>query len=96
VFRLFFEVYGLALQDRKRFARFLKHVVDPWLQFISAPLAQSGWTRADARAYATLVIAGFRGFLLDLCATRDRARINRAVELWFETLSFVAAKDLVS
>jgi AcrR family transcriptional regulator len=96
VFRLFFEVYGLALQDRKRFARFLKYVVEPWLQFISAPLLEDGWPEAQARAYATLVIAGFRGFLLDLCATRDRARINRAVEMWFGTLSSLTAEEVAS
>ncbi len=96
VFRLLFEVYGLALQDRKRFARFLKRVVEPWLQFIGAPLLQDGWREADARAYATIVIAGFRGFLLDLCATRDRARVNRAVEMWFETLSSISPKELAS
>jgi len=97
IFRLFFEVYGLALQDRKRYARFLKRVVAPWLEYIGAPLVQSGWRKADARAYATIVIAGFRGFLLDLCATRDRERVGRAVELWLETLSsYAARKDLAS
>lgn len=96
VFRLFFEVYGLALQDRKRFARFLKRVVEPWLQFIATPLIQDGWADADARAYATIVIAGFRGFLLDLCATRDRDRVDRAVQMWLETLSFITAKDVAS
>lgn len=84
IFRLFFEVYGLALQDRRRFARFLKYVVEPWLEFISEPLIAAGEARDDARAYATIVIAGFRGFLLDLCATRDRARVNKAVELWLQ------------
>jgi AcrR family transcriptional regulator len=97
IFRLLFEVYGLALQDRKRYARFLKRVVEPWLEYIATPLVQSGWRIADARAYATIVVAGFRGFLLDLCATRDRERIDRAVELWFETLSYaVASKDVAS
>jgi hypothetical protein len=28
------------------------------------------------------LIAGFRGFLLDLLATHDRARIDRAVDRW--------------
>lgn len=97
IFRLFFEVYGLALQDRKRYARFLKRVVEPWLEFIGAPMMQSGWPKTDARAYATMIVAGFRGFLLDLCATRDRERVNRAVDLWFETLSYAArAKDVAS
>lgn len=97
IFRLFFEVYGLALQDRKRYARFLKRVVEPWLDYVGAPFLQSGWAKTDARAFATIIVAGFRGFLLDLCATRDRERVNRAVELWLQTLSHASpAKDLAS
>ena len=94
-FRLFFEVYGLALQDRKRYSRFLKNVVEPWLDFIGTPLIQNGMPQAQARAYATVVLAGFRGFLLDLCATRERERIDRAVDLWFESLSAIA-QDVAS
>lgn len=86
LFRLFFEVYGLALQDRKRYANFLSRVVREWLDFIAAPLIHGGWKTREAHAYATVVLAGFRGFLLDLCATRDRARVNRAVEMWLEAL----------
>jgi AcrR family transcriptional regulator len=82
VFRLFFEVYGLALQDRKRYKTFLSRVVADWLKFIAEPLLQAGWPRAEAEAYATVILSGYRGFLLDLCATRDRDRVNRAVDLW--------------
>lgn len=96
VFRLFFEVYGLALQDRKRYARFLQRVVSEWLEFIAAPLVDAGWSKDDARAYATLVIAGFRGFLLDLCATRDRARVNRGVDMWLQSLAALTAERNVA
>lgn len=92
VFRLFFEVYGLALQDRKRYARFLARVVNEWLEFIAAPLIGQGWNSRDARAYATVVIAGFRGFLLDLCATRDRDRVNAGVTLWLQSLDAITAE----
>ena len=40
----------------------------------------------QSRALATVLIAGFRGFLLDLFATHDRARIDRAVDLWLSML----------
>jgi AcrR family transcriptional regulator len=96
IFRLWFEVYGLALQDRKRFARFIKRVVEPWIEFISAPLVAAGAAKDDARAYATIVLAGFRGFLLDLCATRDPDRIDRAIELWFDMLASAGPKELAS
>ena len=86
IFRLFFETYGLALQDRKRFARFLSGVVENWLDYLEKPALRDGYSRRDARALATVMVAGFRGFLLDLCTTRDRKRIDRAVELWIEAL----------
>jgi AcrR family transcriptional regulator len=97
LFRLFFEVFGLALQDRKRYARFLKRVVEPWLEYIAAPFVESGLSKTEARAHATIILAGFRGFLMDLCATRDRERIDRAVEIWLQLLSNAPhAKDMVS
>lgn len=86
VFRLFFEVYGLALQDRERYAPFLDRVVADWLAFIAQPMIAAGWKAHEAQAFATIVLAGFRGFLLDLCATRDYKRVNRAVEAWLHML----------
>jgi AcrR family transcriptional regulator len=86
IFRLFFETYGLALQNRKRFARFLDRVVENWLAYLEAPAIRNGYSRKDARALATVMIAGFRGFMLDLCATRDRKRVDRAVEFWIKAL----------
>jgi len=89
IFRLFFETYGLALQNRKRFARFLGTVVESWLTYLEQPALRDGYSRKDARAIATIMIAGFRGFLLDLCTTRDRKRIDRAVELWIKALDSI-------
>lgn len=97
IFRLFFEVYGLALQDRERYAAFLKRVVGDWLAFIAQPMIAAGWPPAEAQAYATVILAGFRGFLLDLCATRDRKRVNRAVDIWLDMLNIDSPhKDIAS
>ncbi len=74
--RLAFEVYTLALQDRSRFPGYLDGSINEWLD------ALKGCTATQA----TLLIAGFRGFLLDLLATHDRARIDRAVDLWLEAV----------
>ena len=74
--RLSFEVYALALNDRERFPGFLDDSINEWLE------ALQGCTKTQA----TLLIAGFRGFLLDLMATHDRARINRAVDLWLSAV----------
>jgi AcrR family transcriptional regulator len=89
VFRLFFEVYGLALQARDRYAEFLRGAVDDWIAYLAASKLDDGYTRRDARAIATVLLAGYRGFLLDLLATRERARIDRAVELWILALDAI-------
>ena len=96
VFRLFFEVYGLALQDRKQYASFLKRVVADWLAFIAQPMVAAGWEPSEAHARATVILAGFRGFLLDLCATRERRRVNRAVELWLQRLDSASSTEIAS
>lgn len=97
LFRLFFEVYGLALQDRERYASFLKRVVADWLRFIAQPMIAAGVKPSHAEAMATVILAGFRGFLLDLCATRERRRVNRAVELWLDMLNAASEnKELAS
>jgi AcrR family transcriptional regulator len=84
--RLFFEVYGLALQDPQRFPGFLDRAVADWLDFIGTLLRQAGLSRARARTAATAVIAGYRGLLLDVLATKDRARTRRALDLLLDAL----------
>ena len=86
--RLFLEVYALALQDRTRFPGFLERVVEDWLQALEPCSTLAGYSREQARTFATVLIAGYRGFLLDLCATHDRPRIDAAVALWLSLLDF--------
>jgi AcrR family transcriptional regulator len=86
LFRLFFEAYGLALRHPKRYKDFLNSTVEDWLQFVAAPLVREGHKRKHARAFATIILAGLRGFMLDYCATGDRKRLDRAVALWLTTL----------
>ncbi len=83
-FRLFFAVYGRALQAPQQFANFLDHVVADWLNaLIDAQGPDTDLATATCRA--TLVIATIRGLLLDLLATGDRDRVQEAAE------SFLAA-----
>jgi AcrR family transcriptional regulator len=85
-FRLFFEVYGIALRHPKRYQEFLHHTVEDWLRLIADPLCREGYKRAEARAFATGVLAGLRGFMLDYCTTHDRRRLDRAVRSWLANL----------
>lgn len=85
-FRLYFEAYGIALREPQRYKKFLQATVDDWLGFIADPLVKQGLARRKARVFATVVLAGFRGFMLDYCNTHDRQRIGRAVEIWTRSL----------
>jgi AcrR family transcriptional regulator len=89
LFRLFFEAYCLALRHPQRFRDFLHAAIEDWLEFLATPLCRKGCGRSEARAFATIVLAGFRGFMLDACATRDRKRLDRAVDLWLHALDSV-------
>jgi AcrR family transcriptional regulator len=94
VFRLFFEVYGLALQAPARYSEFLPGAVHDWIAYLEAPKIAEGYARRDARAIATVLLAGYRGFLLDLLATRERTRVDRAVELWILALDAIPEPEI--
>jgi AcrR family transcriptional regulator len=86
LFRLFFEVYGLALIDPARFPGFFPAAVWNWIGFLERAYIDNGCAAEEARTLATIVLAGFRGFLLDLCATGDDERLERAVAAWIAVL----------
>ncbi len=74
--RLFFEVYGLALQEPSKYRSFLDDVVVDWMPFAEAMMVAVGVPAREAPRQATLLIAVHRGLLLDLLATGDRERVD--------------------
>jgi AcrR family transcriptional regulator len=90
LFRLFFEAYGMALRHPRLYKDFLHSTVEDWLRFVADPLHREGYAPDQARAFATVVLAGFRGFMLDYCTTRDRKRLDHAVGLWLRTLDSIS------
>jgi AcrR family transcriptional regulator len=86
LFRLFFEACGLALRHPRQYKQFLQSTVRDWLDVIAADLCAEGINREQASIFATAILAGFRGFMLDYCATHDRGRIDRAVDLWLRLI----------
>ena len=77
--RLFFELYGQALQDRPGARELLDGIVDAWVEPAAAALEAYGV--AEPRAVARLGIAVTRGLLLDLLATGDRDAVDAAMEV---------------
>ena len=82
--RLFFELYGQAVQGRPHTVALLDGIVDDWLDPITEINVGLGIPRAAARAHARLGIAVTRGLLLDLVATRDVAGVDAAMEAFID------------
>lgn len=89
LFRLFFETYGIALRHPRLYRAFLHDTIEDWLQLMTDELDSQRHARKQARAIATIVLAGLRGFMLDLCTTHDRKRVDQAVRLWLGSLDSV-------
>jgi AcrR family transcriptional regulator len=88
-FRLFFAVYGRALQAPQQFAVFLEHVVVYWMSALVEAQGSDTDPKTAART-ATLVIATIRGLLLDLLTTGDRDRVQDAAEGFLAALEHTA------
>ena len=76
--RLFFEVYGLALQNPEQFPGFLERALGDWLPLFEQAFAAAGVSSAPAKTLATLALGAVRGLHLDLLATGDRKRTEAA------------------
>ena len=84
--RLFFELYGQALQGRPYAADLLPEVVTAWIEPLTEISRRLGTSDADAPAQARLLLAVARGLLLDLIATGDHEIVRRDGELFFDQL----------
>lgn len=71
--RLWFEVYGLALQQPERYRPKLRDALLAWQAAVAERLG-------GGDPPAALLVGGIEGLLLDLLVTGDRARVDAAVE----------------
>jgi AcrR family transcriptional regulator len=74
--RLLFELYALALRNPQAYPGVLEDPLAYWQKLTEKARIPA---KPDA-VEATLLLAATRGLLLDLCATGDRARVERAME----------------
>jgi AcrR family transcriptional regulator len=82
--RLFFEIYGQALQGRAHTTELLDGIVDDWLDPVTEINVALGLPPRVARAHARLGVAVTRGLLLDLLATRDVAAVDAAMDAFID------------
>jgi len=85
--RLFFELYGQALQGRAGAAGMLEGVVERWVEPVAAQGVAEGRSPALAHAQARLGIAVTRGLLLDLLATGEVEAVDEAMRAFIEIYS---------
>jgi AcrR family transcriptional regulator len=82
--RLFFEIYGQALQGRAHTTELLEGIVEDWLGPATEINISLGIPPDLARAHARLGVAVTRGLLLDLLATRDVAGVDAAMDAFID------------
>jgi AcrR family transcriptional regulator len=82
--RLFYELYGQAIQGRPHTVEMLDGIIEDWLGPAVEINMALGLSAAEARAHARLGIAVTRGLLLDLVATRDVEGVDAAMEAFIE------------
>jgi len=85
--RLFFELYGHALQHDPGAVRLLDGVVESWLTPLTELVRRLGVPAEAAPARARLGLAVVRGLLLDLLATGDRAGVDAALEAFITSFT---------
>jgi AcrR family transcriptional regulator len=90
--RLFFEVYGQALQGRQWARPLLDGIVENWVGPVAATFEAVGASPATARIVARLSVAVGRGLLLDVLATGDDEEVDAAMRYF---LDMVYAHPLV-
>ena len=79
--RLFYELYARAASRPAKFKAFLDLISEDYLHLMEEGLVSWGFPRAEAKSHATLHLATFRGLLLDLLTTGERARVDGAVKV---------------
>jgi AcrR family transcriptional regulator len=102
--RLFFALYGRALQGDDSIRPLLKDDIEHWLDANVTLTAPLGVPEDVARTHARLGLAVTRGLLLDLLATGDRAGTDAALEVyarryrgrWLETQDETGTSDRAS
>lgn len=84
--RLFFEVYGQALQGRRWATPLLDGIVEDWIAPVAEMLIARGAPAESARVAARLGIAVSRGLLLDVLATGEEREVDAAMAYFSELL----------
>lgn len=78
--RLFTEVLGQSLFGQTGYSEGLERSMSRRLDLVAANVIALGCPEEEARVYATLTLATFRGLIMDLLVTGERERVDKAFE----------------
>jgi AcrR family transcriptional regulator len=84
LFRLFFELWSQALQEPDRYAAFLDEVIGDWLPIFKRALEREGCPDELVIPMSSVMLAVFRGLMLDVLSTRERKRVDAAFRAFGE------------
>lgn len=82
---LLYQVYGLALHDR-RFRNYYARESLDWIRFCDEGLRKVGVPEDHLKPLSTYLVANVRGLELDLLATGDMARVQQGFETFLDDL----------
>ena len=91
--RLFLEVYALSLQYPERFPGFAESDVRDILGWLDRIPFEIDVPREEHENLVTLLLATHRGLYLDLLATGDRARVDRAQQTFMHALETYYSRE---
>ncbi len=87
-FRLFFEIDGLAMQNRKKFSgKFWGSGFSKWVELFESSFGVLAAGQGGHPGAPTLVLAALNGLLHDFLATGDRKRTTAALHYLIEKIS---------
>lgn len=90
--RLFFELYGQAVQGVPGTTGLLDGLLEPWLETLAEWGHREGFPEETASSLARLGVAVARGLMMDLLATGDLAAVDGAMETYIAAYeAYVAA-----
>jgi AcrR family transcriptional regulator len=92
--RFHFQVHALALQGSEIFRDVWVAGDAEWLETIERLMVRQGFPPERAGAMATLILATFRGFQLDLSVSGERERVNAAFEQFVAMVENSRAAEL--
>ncbi|MEU3273143.1 TetR/AcrR family transcriptional regulator [Saccharomonospora sp. NPDC006951] len=89
VYRVLFEVYTQAVREPERYERYLREAVAGAHAVIEELVVAEGCPAEEAKEVASMVVAQARGLQLELLATGDHERVDRAFALFVDMVTGV-------